>query len=862
MPLLAATILCAVLAYLAWRRRPSPGASSLGLLLLAVTAWTGLYSIELASPDYGTAMLSAKLEYLSISAIPPIWLIFAAYYTGRGQWFGRRVIGALFIIPLLTIVLVATSDFQDWFFTGARFIEEGGSSYLDIDHGWAFWVHAAYSYLLILWGTGYVTKMLVSNLGLYRRQAAALLVGVAAPWVGNLVYLAGYMEYPDPTPFSFAVLGLAMAYAILGFRLLKIIPVAREKLIEVIADGVLVINSQDIILDSNPAAQQLLGLSASELQGKSLQELARLHPALRACCAELAEGRSEVQILQEADAVYIERLVSVLPQGNQAPGRLVLLRDITERKRVEDALQRACREMGLKVQERTEDLAAAGEMLVEEIARREKTEASLRESERRFVHLIEGFPLGVFVADATGRPLYENRAFQKLSGRSLAELGPVTVFDLPAAQGAYKAGTGKTYPADRTPLARALLGEGSTITDMEFCREDRQLPMEVTGAPIFDGKGELRYAVAVYRDITERRKAEQAIARSEEKYRELVENINDVVFSTDAEGRINYISPVITHLLEYATEEMVGRHFTDFVHREDKNRIIDDIRETLAGKVRPSEYRVMAKSGAVHWVRSSSQPIWSGKSVIGARGMMNDVTSQKEAEEQLRSSLREKEVLLKEVHHRVKNNLQIIQSLLNMQGRQSAEVAVLEALRESQNRVRTMALIHETLYQASDMARVDFGSYLQKLMGELYAAYGVSPSEVGIVVEAGQFEVGIDSAIPLGLIINELVSNSLKHAFPFLTVRAAGGNATQADASVCRTCNIAVRFDTTKNKDETVLEVQDNGIGMPEGLDFCRSGTLGLELVVTLVKQLQGTIELVKGSGTRFLIRFPQPGEG
>ena len=861
MLLLAATILCAALAYLAWRRRPSPGASSLGLLLLAVTAWTGLYSIELASPDHGTAMLAAKLEYLSIATIPPIWLIFAAYYTDRGRWFGRRAIGALFIIPLLTVVLVATSGLQDWFFTSSRFIEQGGSSYLDLEHGWAFWVHAAYSYLLILWGTGYIARMLVTKPGLYRRQAAALLVGVAAPWVGNVVYLAGYMEYPDPTPFSFAVLGLAMAYAILGFRLLKIIPVAREKLIEVIADGVLVIDPQNIVLDINPAAQQLLGLPAGELQGRSLVELARLHPALGGCCAELVEGRSEVQILQKGDAVYIERLVSALPLGNQMPGRLVLLRDITERKRIEDALQRACQELGLKVQARTEDLAAAGEMLVDEIARREGTEASLRESERRFVHLIEGFPLGVFVADAAGRPLYENRAFQNLTGTSLAELGSVTVFGLPAAQGAYKAGTQRTYPADRTPLARALLGEGSTVTDMEFCQEDRRLPVEVTGAPIFDGKGELRYAVAVYRDITERRKAEQAVALSEEKYRELVENINDVVFSTDAEGRISYISPVATHLLGYSTKDMVGRHFSDFVHQDDKDRIVDDIRETLSGKVRPSEYRVIASSGAVHWVRSSSQPIRSGKSVIGARGMMNDITFQKEAEERLMSSLKEKEVLLKEVHHRVKNNLQIIQSLLNMQGRRSAEAGVLEALRESQNRVRTMALIHETLYQAKDMARIDFGTYLQKLIKNLYDAYGLGPGEVGIVVEAGRFDVGIDAAIPLGLIINELVSNSLKHAFPFLTGRAAGGDAAPADASDRRPCNIAVRFDTTGNKDETVLEVQDDGIGMPEGLDFCRSRTLGLELVVTLVKQLEGTIELVKGGGTRYLIRFPRSGE-
>ncbi len=206
------------------------------------------------------------------------------------------------------------------------------------------------------------------------------------------------------------------------------------------------------------------------------------------------------------------------------------------------------------------------------------------------------------------------------------------------------------------------------------------------------------------------------------------------------------------------------------------------------------------------------------------------------AEEQLKASLAEKEVLLKEIHHRVKNNLQVISSLLNVQSMYVNDEETLRMLQDSRHRVRSMALVHERLYQAEDLARVDFAEYVRSLASYLIRSYGVA-SSVKLCVDVSDVSLSVDIAIPCGLILNELISNSFKHAFPNQ-----------------RPGQINVSF---KNHDgELVLIVRDNGIGVPEGVDFRNTESLGLRLVSTLVAQLEGSIELATTHGTEFRIKF------
>jgi two-component sensor histidine kinase len=210
----------------------------------------------------------------------------------------------------------------------------------------------------------------------------------------------------------------------------------------------------------------------------------------------------------------------------------------------------------------------------------------------------------------------------------------------------------------------------------------------------------------------------------------------------------------------------------------------------------------------------------------------------KATEDKLTASLKEKEVLLKEIHHRVKNNMQVISSMLSLQSQHITDKASLAMFQESQNRIRAMALIHEKLYTSEDLAHIDIASYIHSLTHQLITTYHTLASRVNMDIAITNIFLTITTAIPCGLIINELVSNALKHAFPH---QQKG--------------TITVSM-TPSNTDSLILTVSDTGIGFPEGIDFRNTTTLGMQLVVSLVEQLEGTITLDRNEGTRFRIEF------
>jgi PAS domain S-box-containing protein len=210
----------------------------------------------------------------------------------------------------------------------------------------------------------------------------------------------------------------------------------------------------------------------------------------------------------------------------------------------------------------------------------------------------------------------------------------------------------------------------------------------------------------------------------------------------------------------------------------------------------------------------------------------------KKTEAQIRASLEEKDVLLKEVHHRVKNNMQVISSLLNLQSRHISDAGVLEMFRESQRRIRSMALIHERLYQSSDLSRIEFSQYLQNLATHLFHFYQVDSSRIRLSMDTEEIFLNINTAIPCGLIVNELVSNALKYAFP-------NGRNGEVTLELHRIMG-----------DGYVLRVKDDGVGFPEGLDFRRTDSLGMQIVVTLVNQIDGRLDLQSQGGTSFTIEF------
>ena len=339
--------------------------------------------------------------------------------------------------------------------------------------------------------------------------------------------------------------------------------------------------------------------------------------------------------------------------------------------------------------------------------------------------------------------------------------------------------------------------------------------------------------------VAERTQAEQALRQSEERFKSIVENVVEMFFIADSSLQPEYLSPRCLEIYGYSGDEMIARPTLgmESIHPEDRAAVAKHAAEVMrSGAKSVREYRIIRKDGSVRWVRSASNPsVGADGRVQRVYGTVTDITEF----ESLRSSLNEKEVLLKEIHHRVKNNLQIVISLMRLESRAFSEERVRAALKDLETRIRAMALVHEHLYHSSDLAKIGFKDYLKGLCEELFRTYRADGGRIALVIDAEAVALDIERAIPCGLIINELLTNAIKYAFP--------GNR----KGVLR---VAIR-NTSDNEVEIV--VSDDGIGIPATLDIRNAKTLGLQLVTTLAQnQLKGRVELERAGGTRFRIIF------
>ena len=379
--------------------------------------------------------------------------------------------------------------------------------------------------------------------------------------------------------------------------------------------------------------------------------------------------------------------------------------------------------------------------------------------------------------------------------------------------------------------------------DMVYLTKDgEKIPVLFSGSVMYDKDGDIGGIVCVAQDITERVQAEESLSYERDLLNTLIDKSPDIIYFKDNEGQYIRVNESFLALFGFTDPtQVLGKTNFDLFSQEDAHFGQRLEREMIeAGKhLIGIERKEKLPNGREVWISTNISPFFDKKGrPIGTFGISRDITMLKRVEEQINASLSEKEILLKEIHHRVKNNLQIISSLLNLQADYVKEEGTLNMFMESRNRVRSMALIHEKLYQSQDLARIDFGEYIGNLSDYLFQSYGVNRETIALKINAKGVLLNIDTAIPCGLIINELVSNSLKHAFN------AG-----VKGEIC--------IDLASNPDHgLVLKVGDNGIGLPEGLDFRNTQSLGLQLVTTLVEQLEGTIDLDGYDGATFRVTF------
>jgi two-component sensor histidine kinase len=342
-------------------------------------------------------------------------------------------------------------------------------------------------------------------------------------------------------------------------------------------------------------------------------------------------------------------------------------------------------------------------------------------------------------------------------------------------------------------------------------------------------------------DITKRKRAEEALRESEERFRALVNATSDAVYR---------MSPDWTEMRELAggvfteTRSPTTSWLQTYIPPDAQPEVLEAIRKAAATRgVFELEHRVWRADGTMGWIHSRAVPLFNADGEIAEWfGTASDVTARREAEEALRNSLAEREALLHELHHRVKNNLQVVTSLLEMQADQVDDSRAFELFNEARNRVASIASIHELLYRSGAFSKVELAAYARQLVRRLVSFYHAD-QRIQVAIEGDSAHLELERAVPYGLLLNELVSNVCKHAFPgetagHLTIRLA-----QADGMIR-------------------VHVMDTGVGLPGGFDYRKSETLGLQLVHTLADQLGGSVQFSsQPSGTSVEINLPRERE-
>ncbi len=467
-----------------------------------------------------------------------------------------------------------------------------------------------------------------------------------------------------------------------------------------------------------------------------------------------------------------------------------------------------------------------------DVSLRKSAEEALRASERRYLTLFHSAGDAIFLIRDDCFVECNKRAEEMFRG-TRDQLVGIPPYDVsPPLQ---EDGTGSREKA-LAMIAVAADGKPHTFSWRHRRLDGDEFDAEVTLTLVELETG--RHVQAIVRDVTEQKAVQKELIRSEARFRSLVQNLDDMITVHDERATITFISPSITRFLGYDPDAMIGKSALEFVHPEDRERVEHDFQEVARGENpgTPTKYRVRHRDGHYVVLESiGSRP----KEQSGIGGIIitsRDITRRQEAEEQIKASLREKEVLLKEIHHRVKNNMQVISSLLSLQAQTAGSRTIDDILQDSQQRVRSMALVHETLYRTDNLASIDFQEYLQSLVALLRRSY--TAGNVRLELEADPVRISIEHAVPCGLIANELVSNAFKHAFPngregTILVRLRAVSPTRAQ-----------------------LVVSDNGVGLPPGLDALTSRSLGLQLVSMLTEQLDATFAYQAAGGSEFTVEF------
>jgi len=491
-----------------------------------------------------------------------------------------------------------------------------------------------------------------------------------------------------------------------------------------------------------------------------------------------------------------------------------------------------------------------------DITETKRIQQALQEREENYKSLIEHTPDGILIHNEKGKVLFANPAALKMIGiKSLDEVADTNLFGyvLPEYHDKIrerKEEMGKEKDAPfleieiRRPDGNIIETEIKTsrisyhgLPAVEVVLHDiaiqRQMQRDQMRLQLEEETNrELKREIASHIRTRQRLNANQKYTRL------LIDSSLDMIFACDQDGMITEFNPAAQKLFGYSLEEITGKHISIlYAEKEQSERIRDLVLEE--GNYTGEAIHIKKNEDTFPAYISASILKNDKGEIIGSMSNSRDITSIKEAEEQLRKSVHEKEILLKEIHHRVKNNMQVISSILKLQSTYVKDKKTVELFDECRNRISSMAFIHATLYMKKDFANINFSEYVSNLASNLQQSYVSADKKILLRMDVPDFNLHIDDAIPCGLIINEILSNSFKYAF----VNRKKG-----------TVGISVKV----KKENIILAIWDDGAGFPEEVDYKNTESLGLQLVNSLVEQIEGKmkVESEKEKGTKFIIEF------
>lgn len=578
------------------------------------------------------------------------------------------------------------------------------------------------------------------------------------------------------------------------------------------------------VLYANPHTLNMLGIQESEVPALKPEEF--IHPSyykdFQTLISEIVQGINpgyidlKIQRVDRPEVIEVESSGALLEDGSIQ----VLFHDISSRK------QLAREQLRAQIAEET------NLQLQREILERNKAEKELRHAQKYAKSIIES-SIDMIVATDINYHINEfNAAAESTFGYSKEEVLGKHINILFSDDG------------EMDKVIEKINDQGSLANEIINRKKDGTFFISFLSASILRNEhGEAVGAMGVSRDITSIKKAEEELRLSEERHRAIYDQAYIGIARIAKMGRFLLVNERLCDMLGYPAEDLYRKTFYELGVQEEVEESLTDWDELLSGKIKNF-------SREQTYVRQNGELLSANVTVSLVRdangnpnyfvAVFEDITERKAYEAQLEDSIKEKEVLLKEVHHRVKNNMQVISSILNLQSSYIDDDEALKIIRESQDRIKSMSFVHESLYQSNTLSEVNFAEYIQNIARNLYHSYGRPGGGIHLDFKLDDIFLNLDTSIPCGLMINEIVSNSLKYAF----IGKESGT-------------ISIDF-SRHDKDYLKLVISDDGVGLPEDLVIETADSLGLQLVTTLATQVSGILEINKTNGTTFTLLFKE----